>query len=50
MVFQMLLCGECYENDYTKAYKLSIVQDLFETSCIFHTLSFREYLFFCPST
>jgi hypothetical protein len=28
MVFQMLLCGECYENVYLKANKLSIVQRL----------------------
>jgi hypothetical protein len=26
MLFQLLLCGECYENIYTlKAYKISII-------------------------
>jgi hypothetical protein len=30
MIFQMLQCGECYENVYAlkKAYKLSIAQHL----------------------
>jgi hypothetical protein len=28
MALQMLLCGECYENVYTKAYKLNVVKHL----------------------